>query len=104
MSKAQNGDVVTQTTQISNKNLQVNGNSGSNGVHKVTTLRDATQRAVAMYRTELGSSSEQFLNSCNTVEIFFDFVAGVRLREMPHSSSRWDKVRFSPSFRPRIMH
>jgi hypothetical protein len=44
MSKAQNGNIVTQTNQISNKNLQVNG--GTNGKvssHKVTTLRDATQ-------------------------------------------------------------
>jgi hypothetical protein len=45
-----------------------------------------------MYRIEFGSSSEQFLNSCSTVEIFFDYVAGIRLREMPHHSSRWDKV------------
>ena len=45
-----------------------------------------------MYRAELGSSSEQFLTSCSTVESYFDYVAGIRLREMPHHSSRWDKV------------
>jgi hypothetical protein len=93
MSQAQNGDLVTQTNQISNRNIQLNG--GTNGTvssRKVTTLRDATQRAIAMYRTELGSSSEAFLHSCNSVETFFDYVAGIRLREMPHHSSRWDKV------------
>ena len=44
MSNAQNGDVVAQTHQLSNKNAQVNG--GTNGEissRKVTTLRDATQ-------------------------------------------------------------
>ncbi|KAN0098801.1 hypothetical protein V8E51_014464 [Hyaloscypha variabilis] len=87
-----NGEVVTQTTHITNKTIQENGNGITNGGHKVTTLRDATQRAVGMYRTELGSSAEQFLDSCNSVEIFFDFVAGIRLREMPHPSSRWDKI------------
>jgi hypothetical protein len=87
-----NGDVVTQTTHITKKTIQENGNGITNGGHKVTTLRDATQRAVGMYRTELGSSAEQFLDSCNSVEIFFDFVAGIRLREMPHPSSRWDKI------------
>lgn len=92
MNQAQNGDIVAQANNISNKSLQVNGSSANGGTRKVTTLRDATQRAVAMYRTELGTSSEQFLNSCNSVEIFFDYVAGIRLREMPHHSSRWDKV------------
>ena len=44
MSKSQNGNIITQTNQIFNKNLQVNG--GTNGEvssRKVTTLRDATQ-------------------------------------------------------------
>lgn len=45
-----------------------------------------------MYRTELGPSSEQFLTSCQSVATFFDAVAGIRLRQMPHHSSRWDKV------------
>lgn len=48
MSQAQNGDVVTQTTQVSIKNLQVNGANGAVSSRKVTTLRDATQRAIAM--------------------------------------------------------
>ncbi|KAG0653042.1 hypothetical protein D0Z07_0724 [Hyphodiscus hymeniophilus] len=98
MSQAQkNGDAVSQKTKISNNNLQVNDKSNgfSNGIkgsHKVTTLRDATQKAAGTYRIELGSSAEQYLKSCSSIEIFFDFVAGIRLREMPHPSSRWDKV------------
>ncbi|RDL37292.1 Uncharacterized protein BP5553_04725 [Venustampulla echinocandica] len=60
--------------------------------HKFTTLQDATQQSAAMFRTELGSSSEQFLSSCQSVETFFDVIAGIRLHQMPHHSSRWDKV------------
>lgn len=59
---------------------------------KITTLQDAAQRSVAIYRRELGSSSEKFLTSCQSVETFFDEIAGIRLRQMPHHSSRWDKV------------
>ena len=93
MSQAQNGDLVTQTKQTSSKTIHVNGRiNGTVSSRKVTTLRDATQRATAMYRTELGSSSEEFLHRCNSVEIFFDYVASIRLREMPHHSSKWDKV------------
>lgn len=51
-----------------------------------------TDSEIVYSRTELGSSSEQFLHSCDSVETFFDYVAGIRLREMPHHSSRWDKV------------
>jgi hypothetical protein len=66
--------------------------SGAVETRKITTLRDATQRSIALYRTELGSSTDKFLSSCTTVEEFFDYVAGIRLREMPHHGSRWDKV------------
>jgi hypothetical protein len=85
-SKASDIKVAVHTEQTSAFN--------SNGFNtrKLPTLRDATQRAEVIYRTELGSASEQFLASCQSVEVFFDALAGIRLRQMPHSSGRWDKV------------
>lgn len=78
------------------ESLQVNQSSVSttqiDSTRKVATLREATQWSVAVYRTELDSSSEQFLGSCQSVETFFDAIAAIRLRQMPHHSSRWDKV------------
>jgi hypothetical protein len=72
--------------------LVVDGANGATESRKVTTLRDATQCSIALYRAELGSSTDQFLNSYTSVEGFFDFVAGIRLQEMPHHGSGWDKV------------
>lgn len=59
---------------------------------KLLSLRDTTQRVISVYNAELGSSSDQFLASCQSVEVFFDAIAGIRLRQMPHNSSRWDRI------------
>ncbi|PQE13881.1 nacht domain protein [Rutstroemia sp. NJR-2017a BBW] len=59
---------------------------------QTTLLHDATQRALKQYRSELGQGSEKFLQSCTTVERFFDIVATIRLLQIPHRGSRWDKV------------
>ncbi|KAF7865884.1 hypothetical protein EAF04_006049 [Stromatinia cepivora] len=55
-------------------------------------LQDTTQKVIKMYRSELGKSSEKFLQSCKSVESFFDFVAAIRLSQIPHHGSRWDKI------------
>ncbi|ESZ97797.1 hypothetical protein SBOR_1806 [Sclerotinia borealis F-4128] len=55
-------------------------------------LLDTAQKIIKMYRSELGQSSEKFLQSCKSVEGFFDFVATIRLSQMPHHGSRWDKI------------
>ena len=55
-------------------------------------LQDTTQKIVKAYRSELGQSAEKFLQSCKSVESFFDFVATIRLSQMPHHGSRWDKI------------
>jgi len=81
----------TQKPNIVATQNKVNGESNGTS-RKVTSLRDATQRSTTLYKTELGSSSGKFLSSCQSVETFFDYVAGVRLRQMPHHSSRWDKT------------
>ncbi|KAM0187431.1 hypothetical protein ACHAPC_004156 [Botrytis cinerea] len=55
-------------------------------------LQDTAQKTIKMYRSELGQSSDKFLQSCKSVESFFDFVATIRLSQMPHPGSRWDKI------------
>lgn len=55
-------------------------------------LQDTAQKTIKMYRSELGQSSDKFLQSCKSVESFFDFVATTRLSQMPHPGSRWDKI------------
>lgn len=59
---------------------------------RYSAIRNAIKKSIAAYHTELGSSSEQFFTSCRSVEAFFDAVAGIRLHQMPHDTSRWDKV------------
>lgn len=59
---------------------------------QTTLLQDTTQKIIKMYRSELGQSSDKFLQSCKSVESFFDFVATIRLSQMPHHGSRWDKI------------
>lgn len=95
---ATKGNGISKSSNTSEINVAVHTeqkpafNSHGSKTHKLPVLRDATQRAVGIYRARLGSASEQFLTSCQTVETFFDVLAGIRLRQMPHSSSRWDKV------------
>ncbi|KAF7889033.1 hypothetical protein EAF00_009333 [Botryotinia globosa] len=55
-------------------------------------LQDTTQKIINMYRSELGHSSDKFLQSCKSVESFFDCVATIGLSQMPHHGSRWDKI------------
>ncbi|CAD6445073.1 c42f2e4b-2fcf-4437-ac29-47625158b686 [Sclerotinia trifoliorum] len=59
---------------------------------QTTLLQDAIQKVIKMYRSELGQSSEKFLQSCKSIEGFFDYVATIRLSQMPHHGSRWDKI------------
>ena len=59
---------------------------------RFSMIRNATNKSAAAYRSELGPSADQFLASCRSVEAFFDAVAGIRLHQMPHDGSRWDKI------------
>lgn len=88
----ENGVQVSRTSEI--KEVR-GGEARSNHVAqpvRFAVIRDATKKSVAAYRTELGPSSEQFFNSCPSVEAFFDAIARIRLHQMPHDNSRWDKV------------
>lgn len=101
---AQNGSVNTQVTKNGTETTTTsvkttNGTSTntsastSNGeTRKINILKDAVQRVETTYRSELGASSSEFLSSCSTIEEFFDYVAGIRLMQIPHHNSRWDKV------------
>jgi hypothetical protein len=61
-------------------------------VQKVTVLREITSKVTASCRRELGSSSAQVLEDATEVGVIFDYIAAERLRCMPHSGSRYDKV------------
>lgn len=86
--------VETTTRTSSSTTLQTTNGKSNNHVksHKINILRDAVHRVETTYRSELGSSSSEFLSSCSTIDQFFDFVAGIRLLQIPHHHSRWDKV------------
>ncbi|KUJ18660.1 uncharacterized protein LY89DRAFT_683570, partial [Mollisia scopiformis] len=79
------------TSTVETFEVQRNGASNSDA-RKITILRDAVQRVVANYRSKFHNSTDEFLGSCTTIDKFFDYVAGIRLRQIPHHSSRWDKV------------
>ena len=86
--RVSNGNSSASTTTT----VQTIKNINNAEFRKITILKDAVQLSLTTHRSELGSSSDEFLNSCTTVDQFFDYVASIRLRQIPHHSSRWDKV------------
>lgn len=72
-------------------------------VQKVTVLREITSKVTASSRRELGSSSAAVLEDVTDVGVVLDYIAAERLRCMPHSGSRYDKVlRWAESFAAQI--
>ena len=72
-------------------------------VQKVTVLREITSKVTASCRRELGSSSADVLENATEVGVVLDYIATERLRCMPHSGSRYDKVlRWAESFAAQI--
>jgi hypothetical protein len=80
-------ETTTSTTTIQTTNGAHNGDS-----RKINILKDAVVRVETAYHSELGASSTEFLSSCSTIDQFFDYVAKIRLLQIPHHHSRWDKV------------
>ncbi|KAL2069847.1 hypothetical protein VTL71DRAFT_14526 [Oculimacula yallundae] len=78
---------TTTTTKIEPTKNVTNGE-----FRKITMLKDVVQQTLTTHYSELGSSTDEFLDSCTTVDQFFDYVASIRLRQIPHPSSRWDQV------------
>jgi hypothetical protein len=72
-------------------------------VQKATVLREITSKVTASSRRELGSSSAAVLEDVTEVGVVLDYIAAERLRCMPHSGSRYDKVlRWAESFAAEI--
>lgn len=87
----ENGVQVLRSSEI--KEIRKDETSPSQLNHvRFSVIRNSTKNSIASYRTELGSSAEQFFNSCRSVEAFYDAIAKIRLHQMPHDNSRWDKV------------
>jgi hypothetical protein len=61
-------------------------------IEKVTVLREITSKVTASCRRELGSSSAKVVEGATEVGVVLDYIAAERLRCMPHSGSRYDKV------------
>lgn len=78
-----------ETREVHRDELKTNHLTNS---ARFSMIRNANKKSAATYRSELGPSADQFLASCRSVEAFFDAVAGIRLHQMPHDGSRWDKV------------
>ncbi|KAL1628509.1 hypothetical protein SLS56_005854 [Neofusicoccum ribis] len=85
----------------------MNSVNGTNGYHssssntrrssvsynsKTSILRERTVRMSQSIRMRFGGSSDVFLDHTNSFDDFIDAVADIRLRFMPHSGSKWDKV------------
>ena len=66
----------------------INGQSHS----KITMLQEATHKAKSRCCVETKNGMLHVSTECKSVEAFFDFVAGIRLREIPRDGGRWDKV------------
>lgn len=93
--EAKRDSLKSADTTVKSTEKYTNGNTNgtSNGdARKITILRDVVRQSTATFRSELGHSADDFLSGCDTIEQFFDFVAGIRLRQVPHHSSTWDKV------------
>jgi hypothetical protein len=61
-------------------------------IEKVTVLRETTNKVTASCKRELGPSSAEVVEGATEVGVVLDYIAAERLRCMPHSGSRYDKV------------
>ena len=64
----------------------------SRTMQKVSVVRETIERVTSSCRRELDSSSTKIVLSTHDVGAVLDFIAAERLRCMPHSGSRYDKV------------
>jgi len=61
-------------------------------LQKGSVLRESIEKISSSCRRDLDASSQKVVLSTSEVGIVLDFIAGERLRCMPHSGSRYDKV------------
>lgn len=62
------------------------------GIQKVNVLRETIEKVTSSCRRDLDSSSAKTVLSTTDAGAVLDFIAAERLRCMPHSGSRYDKV------------
>lgn len=62
------------------------------GMQKVNVLRETIEKVSSSSRRDLDSSSSKTLLNTTDAGAVLDFIAAERLRCMPHSGSRYDKV------------
>lgn len=61
-------------------------------MQKVNVLRETIEKVSSSSRRDLDSSSSKTLLNTTDAGAVLDFIAAERLRCMPHSGSRYDKV------------
>ena len=61
-------------------------------MQKGNVLRDSIEKVVSSCRRDLDSSSAKTVLNTTDFGVVLDFIAAERLRCMPHSGSRYDKV------------
>lgn len=61
-------------------------------MQKVNVVRETIEKVTASSRRDLNSASAKVVLSTTDVGAVLDFIAAERLRCMPHSGSRYDKV------------
>lgn len=59
---------------------------------KANVLRETIEKVASSCRRDLDASSAKVILGTTDVGIVLDFVASLRLRLIPHSGSRYDKV------------
>lgn len=62
------------------------------GMQKVNVLRETIEKVSSSSRRDLDSTSSKTLLNTTDAGAVLDFIAAERLRCMPHSGSRYDKV------------
>ena len=82
--------------------ITIHTSSSSSSGSRVNVLREVVGRVSTSYKRDLDASASQTIESASEAGVVLDFIASERLRCMPQSGGRYDKVlRYAELF---IMH
>ena len=82
--------------------ITIHTSSSSSSSSRVNVLREVVGRVSTSYKRDLDASASQTIESASEAGVVLDFIASERLRCMPQSGGRYDKVlRYAELF---IMH
>ena len=59
---------------------------------RVNVLREVVGKVSASYKRDLGASAARTIEGASDASVVLDFIASERLRCMPQSGSRYDKI------------